>query len=156
MHEYLLCTCPASIQHIEIDIPIVRHPHGRLPACVTDGKLGDRITPREAEKRAGKGSRKAWKQTLLTSADGTDVTLQKYMTMLGLDGGGGGGGMTPATALRRSVDAESGGARREGSGDPGLPQGATVPVMPAVNTMGWMTGEQAGAMQQVCHDSWLT
>ena len=149
LHEYLICVCPNSVKHIAINIPIVRHSHGRLPACVTDGKLGDRITPRDAEKRAGKGSRKAWKQTLLTSVDGSDVTMQKYLTMLGLEGGGGGGGATPATALRRSVDADSVVTHREGSGDPNLPLGATVPVLPAMSTMGWMTGEHAGAMQQV-------
>ena len=156
LHEYLVSTNPSMVPYLDTGAPLLRHPHGRLPACVTDGKLGDRITPREAEKRAGKGSRKAWKQTLLTSVEGSDITLQKFMTMLGVEGGSTvTGGMTPATALRkdRSSVEDSADMRMEGSGDPmrAPPPGATVPVLPAMNTMAWMTGDQAAsfAMQQV-------
>lgn len=35
--------------------------------------------------RAGKGSRKSWKLTLLTTHNGKEVSLQKYLTQLGLE-----------------------------------------------------------------------
>ena len=51
LHEFLQATSPSGDggEHWQ-----QRHPHGRLPECVTDGRTGERITPREAESRAGK------------------------------------------------------------------------------------------------------
>lgn len=43
------------------------------------------MTPREAEMRAGKGSRKSWKLTLMTMHAGQEMSLQKYFTLLGVE-----------------------------------------------------------------------
>ncbi len=55
-----------------------------------------RITPREAEIRAGKGSRKSWKLTLLTYHMGKEMSLQKFLTQMGLERPA---GQLPAAAM---------------------------------------------------------
>ena len=87
LHEFLLAASPGVTGGSQL-----RHPHGRLPACITDRRSGARITPREAERRAGKGSRKAWKQTLRTAVGGSEISLQRYFLQLGIDGSDGAAG----------------------------------------------------------------
>lgn len=70
--------------------------YGRLPPCVSQEGSPTRITPREAEIRAGKGSRKSWKLTLLTYHMGKEMSLQKFLTQMGLERPA---GQLPAAAL---------------------------------------------------------
>lgn len=100
LHEFLQAVSPGDAGGSQL-----RHPHGRLPACVTDTSSGARITPREAERRAGKGSRKAWKQTLRTAVGGSEISLQRYFLQLGIDacdGAAGTGGGAQAEELSGS------------------------------------------------------
>ena len=69
-----------------------------------------RITPREAEKRGGKGARKSWKQTLLTSHGGKELSLQKYFTMLGLERAGQGLAGAAAPGFERHAQGQQRGS----------------------------------------------
>jgi len=139
LHEFLLASGPASSEGTDQ----LRHPHGRLPACVTDGRTGARITPREAERRAGKGSRKAWKQTLRVVHRGRKISLQMYMTQLGVEGSssgdvGSGSGGDEITEIRVSKSETT------------TSRGETLPTMRPIPAW-WSNDQKVGtsAMQQV-------